>query len=154
MIAHELAHNWFGNSISPATWQDIWLNEGFASYCQLLWMQHRYGDGMFNGYIDGWYDYIANPGPDQFFVPPGDPSAEQLLNRAVYLRGGLTLHALRLEVGDEIFFDILRIYYQRFQYGNASTADFMAVAEEISGQDLDDLFDAWLYQEELPPKQR
>jgi aminopeptidase N len=84
------------------------------------------------------------------FPPIGDPGADHLFNGAVYQRGALTLHALRLEVGDEAFFEILRTYTARFAYSNATTADFIAIAEEISGQELDELFDAWLYQILIP----
>lgn len=148
VIAHELAHQWFGNSISPATWQDIWLNEGFASYMQLAWMAHRRGMGMFYGYLEGWYDYIAA----ESFPPPGDPGAEDFLSPSVYLRGALTIHALRRQVGEAAFKDIMQTYYTRHQYGIASTADFIAIAEEISSQDLTDFFQRWLYDTDLPPK--
>jgi hypothetical protein len=90
------------------------------------------------------------PGQPQF-PPPGSPPADDLFNQGVYLRGALTLHALRLQVGDEAFFNILRAYAERYQYKNATTADFIALAEEISGQDLGDFFDAWLYATEMPP---
>ncbi len=74
-----------------------------------------------------------------------------MFNIAVYLRGGLTLHALRLRVGDETFFDIIRTYYERFQYGNASTADFISIAEELSGEELGGFFNGWLYKDKMPP---
>jgi histone H3/H4 len=88
-------------------------------------------------------------GVPEFYPPPGDPTPEGMFSRGVYNRGALTLHALRLAVGNETFFDILRTYANRFMHSNASTADFIAVAEEVSGQELDDFFDAWLYENEI-----
>ncbi|MBN1965172.1 MAG: M1 family peptidase, partial [Anaerolineae bacterium] len=85
------------------------------------------------------------------FVPPGEVRANDLFNGGVYYRGALTLHALRLEVGDEAFFSILRTYADRYKYGNATTDDFIALAEEVSGRDLGSLFDAWLHDPDLPP---
>ncbi|MCB0143313.1 MAG: hypothetical protein KDE50_25675, partial [Caldilineaceae bacterium] len=82
--------------------------------------------------------------------PPGVVSPASMFNRVVYERGALTLHALRMTVGDDLFFQILQTYANRFAYGNASTADFIALSEEISGQELDDLFNAWLYEDPLP----
>ena len=149
VVAHELTHQWFGDSISVADWSDIWLNEGFATYGEALWVEYDYGkDGL-----DEWVAFIyeevkMNP---NFYPPPGDPDANDLFNGGVYLRGGLTLHALRVTVGDDAFFDILRTYHERHKFGNATTEDFIAVAEEVSGKQLDDLFDAWLYDEQLPP---
>jgi aminopeptidase N len=90
------------------------------------------------------------PIPASHFVPPGQPNQRDLFNRGVYLRGALTLHALRLKVGDEAFFTILKTYYTRYQGGNATTADFIGVAEEISGQDLQAFFDEWLYAPVMP----
>jgi aminopeptidase N len=84
------------------------------------------------------------------FPPVADPTNTDTFNLAVYYRGAWTLHALRLKVGDETFFNILRTYVERFSYGNATTAEFIALAEELSGQDLTDFFDGWLYQTELP----
>jgi aminopeptidase N len=82
--------------------------------------------------------------------PPGNPDLADLFSPSVYERGAWTLHALRLEVGDDTFFQILRTYYDRFQNSNATTDDFIAVAEEVSGQSLDDLFQAWLYDAVVP----
>ena len=149
VVAHELTHQWFGDSISVADWSDIWLNEGFATYGEALWVEYDYGkDGL-----DEWVAFIyeevkMNP---NFYPPPGNPDANDLFNGGVYLRGGLTLHALRVTVGDDAFFDILRTYHERYKFSNATTEDFIAVAEEVSGKQLDDLFDAWLYDEQLPP---
>ena len=149
VVAHELGHQWFGDSVSVADWGDIWLNEGFATYCEGLWIEYLYDrEGL-----DEWVSIIYNEVKEfpDFYPPPGNPAGDNLFNGGVYLRGGLTLHALRLEVGDEAFFEIVRTYYDRYKFGNATTEDFIQVAEEISGEDLGEFFDAWLYDEQLPP---
>ena len=150
VVVHELAHMWFGDSISVADWQDIWLNEGFASYAEVLWLEHtdnraKADEDIVSRYklLAGWKKellQIGNPGPDE----------NNLFSRQVYDRGALTLHALRLRVGDEAFFRILRAYVERFGGGNAHTEDFIAVAEEISGMDLQEFFRQWLFESQLP----
>jgi aminopeptidase N len=151
VIAHELAHQWFGNSVSLAQWQDIWLNEGFATYASMLWVEHRQGRRAMDEELSAYYDLISDPTfAAEQFSPPGSPTPDGLFNGGVYLRGAWTLHALRLEVGDAAFFDIMQTYYRTYQYGNATTADFIAVAEEMSGQELSDFFDGWLYADETP----
>jgi aminopeptidase N len=149
VVAHELAHQWFGDSVSVADWGDIWLNEGFATYGEALWVEHDYGRKGLDEWVQCVYSEVREF-PD-YYPPPGNPAANDLFNGGVYLRGGLTLHALRLEVGDEAFFEILREYHERYKYNNATTEDFIAIAEEIHGADLTDLFDAWLYDLDLPP---
>ncbi|MBK8020501.1 MAG: M1 family metallopeptidase [Chloroflexi bacterium] len=155
-VAHELSHQWFGNSVSPAQWDDIWLNEGFATYSTWLWREHSGEAGIVSNLAQGLYlalrEARPRPGINPADIPvTGDPGVEALFsNSLVYGRGALTLHVLRLRVGDEIFFDILRTYYDRFKYGNASTGDFIAVAEELSGEDLAAFFETWLYQPTVP----
>jgi aminopeptidase N len=149
VVAHELAHQWFGDSVTPATWQDIWLNEGFATFAQWLWMEHDRGAEAYRQEVAGSHAWVAE-GPHPL---PGDPGAtgEEMFHDSVYLRGGLTLHALRVEVGDETTREILRAWVDRFAYGNATTADFIALAEELSGRDLSSLFRAWLFEPSMPP---
>ena len=147
-VAHELAHQWFGDSVSLITWRDIWLNEGFATYLQNLWVEHKYGKKVFQQKMQEMYTTIQR----DHLPPPAAPALSGLFGPGVYLRGAWTLHALRLQVGDEPFFKLLRAYYQRYQYGNASTADFIAIAEAVTGQKLDDFFNAWLYAMPVPPQ--
>jgi aminopeptidase N len=148
-IAHEAAHQWFGNSVSLADWSDIWLNEGFASYGHYLWLGHTEGDAVFEAALRRAYDGLAEQ--QESWPPPGSPSPDDLFSQSVYVRGAMTLHALRQRVGDEAFFTILRTYYDTYKYANAATEDFIRIAEEVSGEDLTAFFDAWLYQQALPP---
>jgi aminopeptidase N len=155
-ISHELAHQWFGDSVTPAEWQDIWLNEGFATYASWLWSEHDRGeDGMAI-----WVDRALRVVAREDDVPPGDPGIDELFGTSVYQRGALTLHALRLAVGDDLFFEIVREWVFRYEHGNATTEDFISLALEkaghLPGVDLAALLDAWLFDEDLPelPEQR
>jgi aminopeptidase N len=149
-IAHELAHQWFGNSITPKTWRDIWLNEGFATYLAALWLEHTDGREAYDELMENYYAVIAQPNAQTIGNPLSDPEVEQLFGTLVYLRGAYVLHELRLLLGDEVFFQVMRGYYQRFEYSNASIEDFMATASDISGKNLTIFFKAWLFSPKIP----
>ena len=247
VVSHELAHQWFGDSVALSSWQDIWLNEGFATYASILWSEHAHGIAAAEEGLSDMYATMAPGAPtynlrksdllstlrdelaadllletdqagkaitlllssslsedtlqntiaeipetglskaefvsvvenlafsranltafrlSEFFAavenqelaqslsvgypPPGDPGADSLFSRSVYQRGALTLHALRLQIGDTAFFDTLRLYTSTYKNSNATIADFIAISEEVSGQELDDLFADWLYAHEIP----
>lgn len=221
IVVHELAHQWFGNSVTVLRWEDIWLNEGFASYAEALWIEETEGVAARDAHLASIYAGleasaqfldpralsqanalqvleafervlgrpIAERAREQYRtglgaasdadleeiparrglaqlaalgVPPdifpgtgartGNPGPEDLFaTDAVYNRGGLTLHALRLEIGDEAFFALLRDWSRRYANGNVTTSDFIALAEQTSGRDLDPFFHAWLDTLVLPP---
>ncbi|MDH3306252.1 MAG: M1 family metallopeptidase [Acidimicrobiia bacterium] len=165
VVVHELAHQWFGDSVSVARWQDIWLNEGFATYTQWLWIEHGSGVAARDVRIVQAYELMSgrsflSQGVSESaaaqiaatqFPPPGTPPVDDLFNAAVYLRGGLALHDLRQETGDDVFFEVLREFHRRFAYGNATTDDFIEVAEDVSGTELTAFFEAWLYEAVMPP---
>jgi aminopeptidase N len=149
VIVHELAHQWFGDDVALARWQDIWLNEGFATYAEWLWEEHE-GRGTPQQIFQTTYNAIDAADPF-WSVVIGDPTLDRLFHDAVYVRGAMTLQALRNEVGDDDFFQIIRQWAASKSGGNGTTPQFIALAEQISGQQLDDLFDLWLFTGEKPP---
>ena len=149
VIAHENAHQWFGDSVSVAEWRNIWLNEGFASYAEWLWSEEQ-GEGTVQEVAD--FTYASHPAADPFWqVKPGDPGAGAVFNNAVYARGALALQALRLKIGDADFFALLPAWTAKNKYGNGTIEQFQALAEQVSGQDLDELFQVWLFTAGRPP---
>lgn len=150
VVVHELAHQWFGDSVGVRRWRDIWLNEGFATYAEWLYSERTGGTGA-QQIADRYFDTI--PADSSFWqVPPGNPGADQLLDRAVYVRGAMALQAIRVAVGDRVFFDLLRAWATQRRGGNATVEDFLALAENRSGRQLDELADAWLYRPGRPER--
>jgi aminopeptidase N len=145
---HELAHQWFGDDVALARWQDIWLNEGFATYAEWLWEEHE-GRATPEEIFQATYDAI--PADDPFWsVVIGDPGIDLLFDNAIYVRGAMTLQALRNEVGDDAFWAIIRGWAAAKSGGNATTDEFITFAEQVSGQQLDELFDTWLFTPSKP----
>jgi aminopeptidase N len=144
ILLHELSHQWVGDLVSPATWKDIWLNEGFATYSEWLWSERTGGPSAAQR-----ARAVSGTRAD-LDTPPGDPGTEELFSTTVYWRGGMTLQALREAIGDDAFFTVLRRWIDEHRGSVASTEDLVALAEEVSGQDLGDLFQRWLYDPQLP----
>jgi aminopeptidase N len=148
VVVHELAHQWYGDSLALARWQDIWLNEAFASYAEWMWSEDQ-GLGTAQETFDFYYNRY--PATSSFWtLKIGDPGPEHLFDGPVYDRGAMTMHALRLAVGDRAFFRILKTWAQSRAGGNVTTPQFIAHAEKISGQQLDDLFTTWLFTPSKP----
>ncbi len=149
-LSHELAHQWFGDSVTIERWDDIWLNEGFATYASWLWLEHDLGRSALEAQVKDSLTAVER----SLEPPPGRPGPDHLFGTSVYLRGALTVHALRLTVGDESFFAILRAWAERHAYGNATTAGFIALVKEtashVPAAQIDSLFQAWLYDDALP----
>jgi aminopeptidase N len=147
LVAHELAHQWFGNTVTLREWKDIWLHEGFACYAEWLWSEAA-GLDTADERARHHHGRLAELDEDLLLA---DPGPELMFDDRVYKRGALTLHALRGRVGDEAFFGLLREWVSRHRAGSVTTADFEALAAELTAEDLTELFDAWLRETDLPP---
>jgi aminopeptidase N len=139
-----LAHQWFGDSVSLESWKDIWLKEGMATYAQWLWLER--GQDI----EDITAIARANLPHGDLDSPIAEPPPQSLYRFESYTGGALVFHALRLRIGEETFSKLLHSYTDRFKYGNAGTDEFMALAEEVSGQDLKAFFESWLHSTRLP----
>jgi aminopeptidase N len=147
LVAHELAHQWFGNAVTVARWQDIWLHEGFACYAEWLWSERSGGEPASEHARRHW-ERLA--GLDQDVVL-ADPGPDLMFDDRVYKRGALTLHALRVAVGDEAFFGMLRSWVADHAGGSVTTEHFLRYAAERTGADARALLTPWLFEAELPP---
>jgi aminopeptidase N len=143
VIVHELAHQWYGDSVSVRNWKDIWLNEGFASFTEWLWSE-KHGEGSAKKLFAQTYDQY--PESSSFWtLRIGDPGAGHEFSGAVYDRGAMTLQALRTRIGSPAFYTTMRNWASDHKYGNGSITQFIRLAEKVSGKKLDGFFDAWLF---------
>ena len=148
LMVHELGHSWWGNLITCKTFNDIWLNEGFARYCQALWAEHMYGR-------EAYFDFMNNHayyGAGTIYVENPSSNSQIFSAGLSYNKASWVLHMLRHKVGETMFFDILKTYASNdsLSYNAASTSDFQKVCEDISGLDLEQFFQQWIYGEKYP----
>lgn len=145
-LVHEVAHQWFGDSVTPESWRDMWLNEGFATYAEWLWETEKEGVPVSENFTAAYED------ADNWAFPPADPpGAADLSLPPVYGRGAMVLQRVREAVGDATFFRVLRGWARTYRHGNASTRDFTDYVERIAGRDLDRIWDTWLRGKDRPP---
>jgi aminopeptidase N len=152
LIAHEVAHQWFGNACTEKDWPHIWLSEGFATYMTDLYWEHKYGAEAFWKRLEKERKAVINFGKKRsaLVVDSTVNDLMYLLNPNSYQKGAWVLHMLRNEIGDDLFFRVMQEYYDKYKYSNAETADFIETAERISGKDLGVFFRQWLYSEMNP----
>ncbi|MEV7414598.1 M1 family metallopeptidase [Streptomyces sp. NPDC089919] len=148
LLVHELAHQWFGDSVTPRTWKDMWLNEGFATYAEWLW-EEDHGGLTAQERFDAFYDEDTEADPeadgDYWAFPPADPPGpEHISDDPVYYRGAMVLHKIRQAAGDKAFFAMVRGWTADHRHANASTEEFTAYAERATGRDLSEVWDVWL----------
>jgi aminopeptidase N len=144
IVAHELAHQWWGDLVTLTDWADIWLNEGFATYSDALWFEHLYGSEGLESRMARFKDicFTSHDGPDHAIY---DPPSGHLFCEIIYEKAAWVVHMLRFVVGEDNFWKILKDYAQEFAFSNASTEDFRSVCERISGHELGWFFDQWIY---------
>ncbi|MCU1392230.1 MAG: peptidase family protein [Ilumatobacteraceae bacterium] len=149
LLSHELTHQWFGDGVSPQRWQDIWLNESFATYGQWLWLDHE-GYRTVTDYADEALAERQRNGGDAPSDATGTPDVPGLFGYDVYEGGAVVLQALRDEVGDTAFFQILKTWVQSNLGTSRSSKEFVALSSKIAGRDLTSFFDTWLYAPRVP----
>jgi aminopeptidase N len=148
-VVHELAHQWLGDLVALDRWQHMWLNEGWASYAEWLWLEHEGGPTPAET-LQAIWDETGRRQPFWDLVI-GDPGVPSLFDGPVYVRGAMTIQALRNTVGEDDFWTIVDEWIGRYGGATVTTGDFVALAEEVSGLDLTAFFNAWLFTGEKPP---
>ncbi|MCX6269751.1 MAG: M1 family aminopeptidase [Bacteroidetes bacterium] len=150
---HELSHQWFGDYVTCATWSDIWVNEGFATYAQYLTMQYMIGQAEADTFIMNVQQYVMTQPGGSVYIPPGQAGNEGRIfdGRLSYNKGAAILHTLRGELNDDtLFFNLLKTYIQLYGDSLATGSDFINLAESVGGLNLDDFSDQWYVGEGYP----
>jgi aminopeptidase N len=148
-IAHELAHQWFGDAVSVQDWDDVWLNESFATFAANLYTEKHGGATVHDTALAVYNRHSAT---DTWWnVKIADPQRDTMFHDRVYSGGGMVLEFLREKIGDDAFFNLLHTWFEQHKYGNGSTEQFTALASKISHQDLSSFFQTWLYSTGKPP---
>lgn len=147
LIAHETAHQWFGDAVTESAWPHVWLSEGFATYFSALWTEHAYGDSAFRADLTKMRSGAIGPAiaAEKAVVDTTLSDVAKVLNSNVYPKAGFTLHMLRREIGDSAFFRGIRAYYAKYRHKTALTQDLMREFESASGQSLGWFFDQWFW---------
>ncbi|WP_249926073.1 M1 family metallopeptidase [Streptomyces aureocirculatus] len=150
LMVHELAHQWFGNSVTPRQWRDMWLNEGFATYAEWLW-QEDHGGMSAQETFESFYAGTHPESEGIWDFPPADPpTAGKVSDSPVYGRGAMTLHKLREAVGDKTFFTMVKRWTEQHRHGHADTRQFIDFCQKHTRKDLSELFEVWLYEPGKP----
>ena len=153
LVTHEIAHQWFGDSITERDWDDAWLSEGFATYFTLLFTEHAQGRDAFVTGLKSSRSRVLELEqklPDTPVIHRNLSDMKKVLNQLIYQKGGWTLHMLRAQIGAPAFWTGIRDYYRRYRDGSATTDEFRRVMEQVSGQDLDWFFKQWLTRSGVP----
>ena len=146
IVAHEIMHQWLGNSSTLDDWSETWLHEGFATYLSVMYMaEHHEWD--LHEQMAQWHMYLSDTGSE----PPMEIENSEMFDASIYLRGALTLHTLRERVGEMVFRDILRAHYEQSAGGNTNTAEFLALVTRLAGSEATELLESWLYDDPMPP---
>ncbi|HHV37551.1 MAG TPA: T9SS type A sorting domain-containing protein [Candidatus Cloacimonetes bacterium] len=150
-VAHELVHQWFGNAVSFLDFYDVWLSEAFATYGEMLWVDHTEGweaacDYVRSSYHAYYMSWENENNPPTIYDPPFN----QYFYPQSYEKAASVLHMLRLKFGDDMFFELLQTYFEEYKHGNAVTAEFQAIAEDIYGESLDQFFRQWIFGKGIP----
>ncbi|MGD0753417.1 MAG: M1 family metallopeptidase [Bacteroidales bacterium] len=152
LMAHEIAHQWFGNSVTENDWHHIWLSEGFATYLTAVYQEKTYGKEKLDETMKSARDrvigyYLRSPRP---VVDTTITDLMKLLNANSYQKGAWVLHMLRRELGDELFWKGMRLYYEDYKNKNALTSDFQKAMEKVSNKNLGNFFKQWLFEAGQP----
>ncbi len=151
IVAHEMAHQWFGNCLTPLTWKDVWLSESFATYSEAIYAEHQLGfEGMKNYVLSSFQLYYKNWSHSYGDQVIYDPTYLNYFTPPEYEKGASVLHMLRLTVGNTNFFNILQTYFNTYHNSNVITTEFKDICEQVSGQNLDQFFTQWIFKKGLP----